>query len=386
MGIFTDFLERNFSFEDINRERKNYLHKISELRGNRDILVFASDINKGHAPISIGYEDLVAINDQVSNLNGRELDIILETPGGSGEVAEDIVKLLREKYDNIAVIVPGWAKSAGTLIAMSCDEILMEPASALGPIDAQITREGKTFSAEALLKGMDEIKREVVDTNFLNPAYIPILQGISPGEIQGAQNALDFAKVLVREWLVQYKFKEWNVHSQTGMPVTLEEKNERANEIATCLCDHSKWLTHARSIKIQDLEEMKLVINDYSKNSELNEAIGKYYTLLRMTLDTNIYKVFETKDSQIFKSINNGEVQQPQVPNQPPSMFKFNVPCERCEVNIVVQANINVSQPIEEGNTAFPSNNVLSCPNCTHQMNFIGLRQEIEAQTGGVIV
>lgn len=381
-----DFLERNFSFEEINRERKYYLQKISELRGNRDILVFASDINKGHAPISIDYEDLLAINDQVSNLSGRELDIILETPGGSGEVAEDIVKLLREKYDNIAVIVPGWAKSAGTLIAMSCDEILMEPASALGPIDAQINREGKVFSAEALIKGMDEIKKEVVDTNFLNPAYIPILQGISPGEIQGAQNALDFAKVLVREWLVQYKFKEWNVHSQTGLPVTLEEKQERANEIANCLCDHSKWLTHARSIKIQDLEEMKLVIHDYSKDSELNEAIGKYYTLLRMTLDTNIYKVYETKDSQIFKSINNGEVQQPQVPNQPASLVKFNMPCERCNTNIVIQANINVSQPIEEGNTAFPSNNVVSCPKCEHQMNILHLRGEIESQTGGVIV
>ncbi|MGR5875607.1 hypothetical protein ACT7DH_27845 [Bacillus pacificus] len=73
--------------------------------------------------------------------------------------------------------------------------------------------------------------------------------------------------------------------------VTVEEKQERANEIANCLCDHSKWLTHARSIKIQDLEEMKLVIHDYSKDSELNEAIGKYYTLLRMTLDTNIYKI-----------------------------------------------------------------------------------------------
>ncbi|MGR5868125.1 hypothetical protein ACT7C5_09845 [Bacillus pacificus] len=68
---------------------------------------------------------------------------------------------------------------------------------------------------------------------------------------------------------------------------------------------------------------MKLVIHDYSKDSELNEAIGKYYTLLRMTLDTNIYKVYETKDSQIFKSINNGEVQQPQVPNQPASLVSL---------------------------------------------------------------
>ncbi|MGI8741790.1 MAG: hypothetical protein ACR2NN_04305 [Bryobacteraceae bacterium] len=49
---------------------------------------------------------------------------------------------------------------------------------------------------------MEKIKKEVVDTGTLNRAYIPILQGISPGELQSAENALSFAKILVTQWLV----------------------------------------------------------------------------------------------------------------------------------------------------------------------------------------
>ncbi|RTR27632.1 Clp protease ClpP [Robertmurraya yapensis] len=355
------------------------------MRSGRDILVYAADYNKGNAPISIIFDDLLAINDQLSNLNGNALDIIIETPGGSGEVAEDIVKLIREKYDDVAIIIPGWAKSAGTIIAMSCDEILMEPASALGPIDAQITRNGKTFSAEALLKGMDEIKAEVTSTNNLNMAYIPILQGISPGELQGAKNALDFAKVLVKEWLIKYKFKDWNHHSTSGLPVTVQEKEQRAEEIASDLAEHSKWLTHGRSIKITDLERMKLKINDYSKDVELADAIRRYYTLLKMTLDTNIYKVYETVESQIFKSLHE--------PNQPPAhkpdqgnIAVFDVNCPNCRSLYKIQANLGVEKPIEKGHLEFPSDNILICPKCRFEINLSQARQQIESQTGIPIV
>ena len=89
--------------------------------------------------------DLLPISDQLANLKGTKLDLILETPGGAGEVAEDIVRMIRKKYDDVAVIVPGWAKSAGTIIAMAADEILMGPTSALGPIDARLSWQGKRF-------------------------------------------------------------------------------------------------------------------------------------------------------------------------------------------------------------------------------------------------
>jgi len=239
MGIYSEYLNKKLSAEELIKERKAQLKRISQIR-KRDILVFASDLNKRIPEISIGYSDLLPIKDQLANLKGKKLDLIIETPGGSGETAEDIVKSLRNKYDDIAIIIPGWAKSAGTIIAMSGNEILMEPNSALGPIDAQLTWQGKTFSAQALLDGLDKTKEEVEKTGVLNKAYIPILQGMSLGEIENARNSLSFAKVLVTDWLKNYKFKDWNNHKTSGKAVTEDEKEARANEIAEKLCDHNK--------------------------------------------------------------------------------------------------------------------------------------------------
>ena len=95
---------------------------------------------------------------------------------------------------------------------------------------------------------MNKIKEEIAQTGVLNKTYIPILQGVSPGELQSAANALDFPKKLVTLWLAKYKFKKWTEHSSTGQPVTDSDRSKRAEEIADQLCDHSHWLTHGRSL------------------------------------------------------------------------------------------------------------------------------------------
>ena len=140
MGVYSEYLDRNFGFEDLTLERKKQLARIAQLRGGRAILVYAADLNKGSsgASISVDYSDLLPVSDQLANLDGDKLDVILETPGGDGSVAEDIVRTLRGRFKDIGFIVPGYAKSAGTIMVMAGDEILMGPTSALGPIDAQL--------------------------------------------------------------------------------------------------------------------------------------------------------------------------------------------------------------------------------------------------------
>ena len=107
MGFYSEYLDRQMSFDDLGLERKRILKKISELRGGRAVLVMAADLNKGNAQISIDYSDLLPIRDQIANLSGNAVDLILETPGGSGEVTEDIVTLLRSKFSKLGIIVPG---------------------------------------------------------------------------------------------------------------------------------------------------------------------------------------------------------------------------------------------------------------------------------------
>ena len=161
MGVYSEYLDQHLDFAQLQEERRKQLKRISEVRGGSDLLVFAADLSRAQARIGIDYSDLLPISDQLANLNGKALDLLLETPGGQGQTAEDIVRLIRDKYNEVRVIVPGCAKSAGTLIAMSGDEILMEAMSSLGPIDAQISWQGKTFSADALIQGMEKITKEV---------------------------------------------------------------------------------------------------------------------------------------------------------------------------------------------------------------------------------
>jgi hypothetical protein len=386
VGVYTEYLDKGMSFEEVTAERHRQLQRISELRGGRDVLVIAADLNKGGAPIALDYSDLLPFVDQLSNLAGTSaIDVILETPGGSGEVAEDIVRQLHGRYDEVAFIVPGWAKSAGTIMAMAGDEILMEPGSALGPIDAQLAWQGKQFSAEALIEGFRKIKDEVDESGTLNRAYIPILQGISPGELQSAQNALDFARVLVGEWLTKYKFKNWMSHSSSGAEVTDEERRQRADEIAELLCNHGKWLTHGRSIKIADLEAMRLKITDYSKSPDLFDAIRRYRALLQMTFATNIYKVIETPGSQIYRFIT--PQAEPAAANpEEAKVAIFEVTCQQCQQVTKVQASLGEPQPLQEGNLPYPANDVLNCPQCGAEINLSDARRQIEAQAKRPVV
>jgi hypothetical protein len=395
MGLYGDYLDNPLLHNDFNAltaERKKQLNRISSLRGNRDVLVFATDISKAALGtlgglLTISYADILPITDQLSNLKGKHLDLILETPGGFGEVTEEIVHLIRQQYESFAVIVAGWAKSAGTILAMAADEILMGPSSALGPIDAQLVWQNKQFSAEALLEGVKQIKDEVQRTGTLNKAYIPILQNISLGELQDAQNALDFATGLVTRWLAEYKFREWNQHAN-GKPVTPEGRTERAREIAGALCDHKRWQTHGRSIKIHDLEAMRLKITDYSKEPELGDAIARYHALLQMTFATNIYKIYETPSSQILKTLLPPPGLQQLALGLPPGVEPtagggkayINFICDNCRTVTPIQANLGQPKQIDQGRAPFPKDNKFRCPKCGKIHDLTAVRKQLETQ------
>ena len=66
------------------------------------------------------------------------IDLVLHTPGGLVLAAEQIAYALRDHPANVTVLVPHYAMSGGTLIALAGDEILMDAAAVLGPVDPQL--------------------------------------------------------------------------------------------------------------------------------------------------------------------------------------------------------------------------------------------------------
>jgi ClpP class serine protease len=69
---------------------------------------------------------------------GRTIEIILHTPGGLVLAASQIAKALRDHDGRVVAVVPHYAMSGGTLIALAADEIQIDSHAALGPIDPQL--------------------------------------------------------------------------------------------------------------------------------------------------------------------------------------------------------------------------------------------------------
>jgi len=66
------------------------------------------------------------------------IDLLLHTPGGLVLAAEQIAFALKRHKGKVTVFVPHYAMSGGALIALSADEIVMDPNAVLGPVDPQL--------------------------------------------------------------------------------------------------------------------------------------------------------------------------------------------------------------------------------------------------------
>jgi ClpP class serine protease len=80
------------------------------------------------------------------------IDIILHTPGGIALAAEQIARALRKHPAKVTAIIPHYAMSGGTLIALAADEILLDENAVLGPIDPQIGQ----FPASSIIRVLRE--------------------------------------------------------------------------------------------------------------------------------------------------------------------------------------------------------------------------------------
>jgi len=66
------------------------------------------------------------------------IDLLLHTPGGLVLASEQIAYALRDHPAKVTVLVPHYAMSGGTLIALAADEVRMDAAAVLGPVDPQL--------------------------------------------------------------------------------------------------------------------------------------------------------------------------------------------------------------------------------------------------------
>lgn len=93
----------------------------------------------------------------------RPIDLIIHTPGGLVLAATQIAKALKDHPAETRVIVPHYAMSGGTLIALAADRIIMDPHAVLGPVDPQLGQ----YPAPSIVRAVERKGPDKVDDQTL---------------------------------------------------------------------------------------------------------------------------------------------------------------------------------------------------------------------------
>ncbi len=297
---------------DLAVEIRKSLAEIKAIRNRPAICYLANVVNTGvKASTSIDNNDDLPFSEMISTIpeDHKTIDVILVTPGGSAQQVAKFVDKLRPRFDTVVFILPYMAMSAGTIFAMSGNDIIMGKNSYIGPTDPQVpNREGFYVPAQAILtliaviqeRGEEQLKKGQ------NPQWtdLQILKQLDGKEIGNALNASAYSMEQVQGYLYNYKFRDWAVHSTDGRPVTDEDKRTRAAKIAGMLCSHAQWKTHSRGIT-RDVawSECKIKVTHAESIENLDRAIRRFWALIYWVFEnTAVYKVFISDTYCIFRN------------------------------------------------------------------------------------
>jgi len=273
-------------YYSIHKDRYSRQQLIKDIQDQtkRELIVYIA--NRQHPGAGIDQNDILVFADLLQDKANKDLDLLLQSPGGDIDVAEKIIYLCRNNTKSFRVIVAESAKSAATLIALAADEIVMGYTSELGPIDPQVivsTAGGQTIDrpAQSFLDGLKAIREEEQTEGRLSPVYFPLLQQLDPALIDYCKKVIRRSQRFAEKWLKRYQCK--------GKP-------RRAKAIAKKLTDTDRYLSHGTVIDHEEAsKELKLCVKYLPPKDSLWQAIWRLYCSYEIDMrDEKLAKVFES--------------------------------------------------------------------------------------------
>lgn len=287
----------------IEQRTKSAFDKLSAHQHGRNVVLYGSAfLQKPASPagtLSIAHED---INGFMSTIYGMDwskgLTLVLHTPGGNPNAAQTIVEYLRSKFSDVDVIVPALAMSAGTMISLASDKIVMGRQSQLGPIDPQLTMGGRTMSARGIVEQFQRAAAEITANPVTAHVWAPITQSLGPALLQDAQNALDYSEQMVAQWLARWMFAD-----QSDPAV-------KAGSVAEHFNDASAHKSHGRRIDYNEVKSLGVTVERLEDDQDLQEAVLTVYHLMTI--------IFEHSPSTKMIAGSNGRSWTKNLPVAPP--------------------------------------------------------------------
>jgi ClpP class serine protease len=152
----------------LEASRQRLIARIEEQRKSRVILL----VHRQETMSILGFPVFryIDINDAEQVLRaihltdpGVPLDIVLHTPGGLVLASLQIARAIHKHQGKVTAVVPHYAMSGGTLIALAANEILMSEYGVIGPVDPQLGH----YPAASILKAVHRKPVAEVDDNTL---------------------------------------------------------------------------------------------------------------------------------------------------------------------------------------------------------------------------
>lgn len=144
------------------------INRLEKKRGSRVITLIHRQ--EGFSFFGLPFARYIDVDDSEAVLRAIELtdptvpiDLIIHTPGGLVLAAEQIARALSRHRAEVTVMIPHYAMSGGTLIALAADRILMAPSAVLGPVDPQVGQ----FPAASILAAVEAKDPNEVDDQTL---------------------------------------------------------------------------------------------------------------------------------------------------------------------------------------------------------------------------
>lgn len=234
------------SINPLDITRRKYLSIMHKYTGRNVIAYYSGFLQKQSGNLSIDDNDKNALMQTVYGLDkSKGLDLILHTPGGNIAATESIVNYLRAIFGNdIRAFVPQIAMSGGTMIALSCKEIVMGKQSNIGPIDPQFGGMSCAGVIEEFESALSKIKED--------PKVIPLWQTIiskyPPTFLGDCQKAITWSEKMVTEWLCSNMLSE------------CEKSEEKAKIIVDRLNSHKETFNHARHIHFDECKALGIKV------------------------------------------------------------------------------------------------------------------------------
>ncbi|WP_297092821.1 ATP-dependent Clp protease proteolytic subunit [Thermococcus sp.] len=220
-------------YRSLQLARAKILKRLSEKRGSTVITMIHRQESVGL--FGIPFYKFISIEDSEEVLRAiraapkdKPIDLIIHTPGGLVLAATQIAKALHDHPAETRVIVPHYAMSGGTLIALAADKIIMDPHAVLGPVDPQLGQyPGPSIVRAVERKGVDKVDDQTLILADVAEKAIKQVRDFVYSILKdryGEEKARELAQVLTEgRWTHDYPItyehaKELGLHVETSVP------------------------------------------------------------------------------------------------------------------------------------------------------------------------